>query len=281
MEPTSRNWLEIPEWDKKSPIESFAVLSNQSSGRIPVTRLETWRDFPSLLDAEFLNQPKIELVFRGHQKFDWTLVPTLDRRWNNAGISNSDLADRQLALFKKAIRGRVKDHSLLANEKSEDNEIWSIGQHHGLLTPLLDWTYSPYIALFFAFCEHIECSKNQYRAVYMLNKSFIEKNVSATKVQIIEPRKDDYGRAVCQAGVFTLCSPHWNIESELASILAEQGLQDHELPKYICKVYIKNQNQPECLKYLSKMNIHYGSLFPDIFGASKYCNQLILDQENA
>lgn len=42
------------------------------------------------------------------------------------------------------------------------------------MTPLLDWTYSPYVALFFAFQkEDSEDERdNDYRAVYVVNKAF-------------------------------------------------------------------------------------------------------------
>ena len=68
-------------------------------------------------------------------------------------------------------------------ELTEEYELWSVGQHHGLMIrQLVDWTYSPYVAMFFAFeredRRHGELD-NPYRALYVLNKSMLKLKINA------------------------------------------------------------------------------------------------------
>ncbi len=281
----------IPLWDASNPKASFEIIADAINGRIPVTRLEDWRSFSTLLEHPFFNRPEVQLVFRGHRRYDWSLMPTLARVTPN-GIVTEALAMQQLRLFRKAIRGRIDDHSLL-NDGPEDDELWSIGQHHSLMTPLLDWTYSPYVALFFAFHKEdkVDEKENPYRAVYVLNKSFVEDDDLCPDIRVFEPKKDDHGRLVSQAGLFTFSPYDSTIENKLTEVLTSDEFDDDELKnaaeeeqaailaKYICKIYIKNEQQQECLKHLRRMNVHHASLFPDLLGAADYCNVFISEIE--
>lgn len=283
----------IPVWNSEIPERSFDILPEQPSGRIPVSRIEHWRDFSSLLESPFFNRIDTQCIFRGHRRFDWEMTPTLARVTEN-GIVTEDIAKRQLEMFRKAIRGRISDHSLLDDEdEREADELWSIGQHHGLMTPLLDWTYSPYVALFFAFAKEDQPDEkdNPYRAVYILNKTFIADDELCPDIRVFEPKKDDHGRLVSQAGLFTFSPYDATIENKLTEVLTDEDFPDDELKtategeqpgilaKYICKVYIRNEEQQECLKHLRRMNVHHASLFPDLIGAADYCNIFMAELE--
>ncbi|ENV2991179.1 FRG domain-containing protein [Vibrio vulnificus] len=293
MTTSTSYWEKIPEWDSENPEQSFDITSDAFSGRIPVTRLEHWREFSSLLENPFFNRVDTQCIFRGHRRFDWEMTPTLARITPN-GIVTEDISKRQLEMFRKAIRGRISDHSLLDDEdEREADELWSIGQHHGLMTPLLDWTYSPYVALFFAFAKEDQQDEkdNPYRAVYILNKSFISDDELCPDIRVFEPKKDDHGRLVSQAGLFTFSPYDATIENKLTEVLTDEDFPDDELKtategeqagilaKYICKVYIRNEEQQECLKHLRRMNVHHASLFPDLIGAADYCNIFMAELE--
>ena len=284
-------FAKIPLWNADGQTKRFEVMADELSGRIPVTRLESWRDFTQLLESAFFNRHGVQLVFRGHRRHDWSLMPTLGRVTTN-GIITEVLAEDQLDRFRRAVRGRLSDTALV----DEPDELWSVGQHHGLMTPLLDWTYSPYVALFFAFHKEDDQDEkdNPYRAVYVLNKSFLAKYEAETNIRVFEPRKDHHGRLVNQAGLFTFSPFDATLENKLTDVLAdEDGFTDEELraasedeqpeilARYICKIYIKNEERDACVRHLRRMNVHHASLFPDLIGASEYCNILTAEAEQA
>lgn len=274
-----RHFDRVPKWP------AFAVTGDEVSGRVPVTRILSWRRLPDLLEAPFFNRPKTQLIYRGHRRYDWPLTPSLGR-FDPRNIITQEVAEAQLRLFRRAVRGRISDRTLV--EIDEEDELWAVGQHHGLLTPLLDWTYSPYLALFFAFEKedrrHGE-HDNPYRAVYLLNKSHVEAEDKCPNVSVLEPRKDDHGRLVNQAGLFTSSGYDNTLENFLIDSLRDEVLgqvseddEAIELAKYICKIYIPNEERAECLRHLRMMNVHHASLFPDLLGAAQYCNIMVAEE---
>jgi hypothetical protein len=277
----------IPLWSNDKP--AFDILADDINGRIPVTRLEHWRDFTILLESSFFNRSKTQNIFRGQKRFDWSLAPSL-ARIPESGIIDRKLADSQLDYFRLAVRGRLNDRTLV--ELQEEDELWAVGQHHGLMTPLLDWSYSPYVALFFAFSveDSDEESDNPYRAVYVLNKTFIADDKLCPDIRMVEPRKDEHGRLVNQAGLFTFSPYDSTIENALANTIGSENFPDNDLKaaseeeeaaiiaRYICKIYIKNEDREGCMRHLRRMNVHHASLFPDLIGASEYCNLMVSEE---
>ena len=88
-----------------------------------------------------------------------------------------------------------------------------------------------------------------------------------------------------QAGLF-IYAPYGNIiENALVNSMQEEPLVEidekseaNEIARYICKIYIANEDREGCLKNLRRMNVHHASLFPDLIGSSQYCNILIAEE---
>ncbi|WP_201592595.1 FRG domain-containing protein [Psychrobacter fozii] len=281
-------FLNLPIWPE------FDIHNKQIDGLIPSCRVNSWEEFDQVVKHYCENDLDGNYVFRGQKHYQWQLEPTLDRLVK--GAVKADLAAKHLSNFRFSTRGRLNDKSIL----DKDSELWALGQHHGLATPLLDWSLSPYVALFFAFegeddatwfDDNGDCN-NYSRTIFILNKVFIQDlgfddlEPDGTSLKIVEPSIDDHGRLVNQAGLFSLAPYGETLESSLYTHLTDSGVDVDDVEKvskYICRIHIPNKPDTRfsCLKKLRKMNIHHASLFPDLIGSSGYCNDLIRDVINS
>lgn len=271
----------------------FDIYNQHIDGLIPTTRVESWRELHNVVGKYIQDNGEQDYVFRGQQNYKWLLESTLERLLKDN--VTAELANKQLKRFRLSIRGRVPDNTII---KEDPEELWAIGQHHGLSTPLLDWSLSPYVSLFFAFMQEDpetwvddEGKHDNYsRVIYVINKSFIADLVEDNEnphdkkyPKIVEPSKDDHGRLVNQAGLFTFAPYGESLETSLMNALRDSKIDINdidELSKYICRIHIPNSPEIrlDCLRHLRKMNIHHASLFPDLIGASGYCNELLVEQ---
>lgn len=262
--------LTLPEWPK------LAWGNERIDGLIPVCRLKYWRRFESALGNKLMNPRGGELIFRGQKRQEWQLTPTLGRYPpSGPGVVDPKRAAEQKREFRLAMRGRGIGPELL----DDDNELWAFGQHHGLATPLLDWTKSPFVALFFAFADpdFPYEEPNPSRAIFVINKTALE---ALDSELIVQPLRNDHTRLVNQAGLFTLSpSGSETLETRILNLLSETQTVNMDDPeavgRFIFKIHIPNsiEERRDCLSMLRKMNIHHGSLFPDPIGASLYCNE--------
>lgn len=260
----------LPDWP------TFEILGDDVDGFIPVTKVKDWKHLQEIFSSDALFKSQDDFLFRGQRRSDWGLSPSLARLSENGNISKK-IADKQLEQFRYSIRGRVKDVATL-----EDFDVWAIGQHFGLMTPLLDWSRSPFVSMFFAFEDDDpkeESPKNYSRAIFALNKTKLDK----LGVDIfVDSLSSEHDRLISQSGLFTI-SPIHKTETLEAFILNE--LVDKEvdiddadiLSRYVFKIHVpmeKEEDRLDCFKSLRKMNLHHASLYPDLIGSSLHCNEI-------
>lgn len=215
-------------------------------------------------------------VFRGHGCKNWNLETTLDRLLRTIdpqGIELDSTYEKILTEFIKSLRGRSQiNKSIIENE----NELWALGQHYGLATPLLDWTSSIYVALFFAF-ENSNVSESGYRSIWAFHnsptvkeimKKFNDGKPNKEHFAFIEPISDENPRLITQSGLFTKHPINFNLIDWVKENMEPDA-------PYLIKINLPDKDRLNILKHLRLMNIHPATLFPEVDGAAKYCNQTL------
>lgn len=117
-------------------------MSEAAPARSQEARVETWAEIQDELFAGSW-QPSIgryrsTYAFRGMADAAWPLATSLARMGGSFGHLERHLVRN----FRKYAYLESRDNASLWN-------LLALAQHHGLPTRLLDWTYSPYVALHF------------------------------------------------------------------------------------------------------------------------------------
>ena len=234
----------------------------------------SWKYFHDFVRQEMLDYS--HYVWRGQRDSAWKLESSLDRLLKRKMRSERErLAKQHLERFKLSVRGRRGPNPA---KLITDNDWWALGQHHSLATPLLDWTDSAFVALYFAF-EKVDRPASGYRAVWALGG--IEKEARKIEVahsgtgrppivEYVRPAQDENARLVSQGGLFTRSPLGVTVDQWVESTYAGQT---NNAP--LLKLNIPNDDRFDCLRTLNKMNINHISLFPDLYGSGQHCNKAL------
>lgn len=229
--------------------------------------VDSWPRLHALIDEYFTHFN--QYIYRGHAQEDWSLEPTLTRALRNfypAKRGWKDVIRGHLDSFKLNIRGRCHLNIVSCSE----DELWALGQSYGLYTPLLDWSKSPYVALFFALQGNCNSEKKE-RALWALSEPAIEilnegyLNMKGKSVNIVNPLTHENNRLVSQGGLYIKTPVGTDIETWV-----RKGVDTEWVTLY--KINFPDSIRNDVLGALDNMNINQKSLFPDVSGASLYCN---------
>ena len=116
----------------------------------PTEEIKDWDDFEAVISKKLYRS----WLFRGHSELDWKLESSLYRLFDdtqailprNRKFAKDKHEEELIRVFKS------HSHLYLDNlpEKTDTLEWLALMQHYGTPTRLLDMTFSPYVAAFFA-----------------------------------------------------------------------------------------------------------------------------------
>jgi hypothetical protein len=107
---------------------------------VPITELAIRSVSDLLQEVNRLRETNLRWLFRGQADAAWNLEPSVHRGYSQ----------QQERYFTNEFRVRARSRYAACPENSDYSGWLAIMQHYGLPTRLLDWTYSPLVAAFFA-----------------------------------------------------------------------------------------------------------------------------------
>jgi len=238
-----------------------------------------------------MNELPNNFIYRGHADSSWKLESTLERtigdNWSSQLAQRFE--DHYLNLFKS------KYHIYNGNEHEPKSKLaWlSVMQHYGAPTRLIDFTESPYIALYFALEAYDPLLKNDlsiyaidYNAIMDESLAYISKRDSSFKktrneiigrqdelfddvvdrfsyevVWITEPLELN-ARIDRQSGTFLISGDK---EKRIEDLLTNEMYSEVLIKKFI----IPSSIYENIYALLRKMNINAKTIYGDLGGLAK------------
>ncbi len=213
-------------------------------------------------------------VYRGQADPEWSLE-TAYSRFLNYALNNSNISF-DLKLFNTMLAKFIRRISEVFGTDYESFTLvqkLSLGQHYGLPTPLLDWTYSPFIAVYFAVTDtHLKNNINVRFCVNALNiRNFgndtlyvdSEKRINTKNnetLEFIDTNRFFSKRIINQMGCFT----YQGFSGGLETWLEKNKENSIELRKFIIE-----SNKRDIIQELQLMGIRGSSLFDDLTYVAK------------
>jgi hypothetical protein len=214
---------------------------------------------------------KSKYLYRG-QKEPWRLQTSFHRkgRYRISEFTNKDVKQ----LYKRL--SAITSHYFDLNTPDQNGSFFNLLQHHGYPTPLLDWSYSPFVSAFFAFRDLPQNFEGEGNArVYIFDNEAWQKKYPQIQhldppyphLSVMEFIAIDNPRLVPQQAVTTVS----NIVDIEAYLLQKS---ESDSAEYLVAIDIPANERESVMRDLRFMGITAGSMFPSIDGVCEELREL-------
>jgi hypothetical protein len=230
---------------------------------LPIRNWIEFKEYASSLEPR-------RYIFRGHSDNRWRLRTYFHRtgRADLRRFMNFDIP----ALYRNL--SGLTSHVFNLTIPVENGAFYTLAQHHGFPTPLLDWTYSPYVGAYFSYRTLAKDQRTDDRKVRILlfdAKSWQNdypqlSNLTPARrhFSLLAPLAIDNPRLVPQQALLTIS----NID-DIETYIDEREKQRGKT--YLQAIDLPAAERSQVLQELSMMGITAGSMFPGLDGT---CEQL-------
>ena len=195
-------------------------------------------------------------IYRGHSDAEWHLIPKVGRPPYS---DDSETEKKVFDFWHRECANNIDAY------KRSTIELLAMGQHHGLATRLLDWSYSPLTAAYFASLN----AKGTDAAIYIYRPSQqVSREVdpfTITGVPIYKPGSIGE-RIISQQGLFT-------VHSEPERCMATSLQPKDEL----IKVIISRDYVEELHFDLDRYGVNTMTMFPDLDGVARFTDWAVVN----
>jgi len=260
--------------------------------------IKDWQHFLSLAERMSSDGPEGPIIFRGQSDAEWFLTPSITRILKNNNLDQKqglDIENKALISFKR--QAHLASNFCKGLNPNDPLLWWEIMQHYNAPTRLLDWSSSPYVALYYAVedlsekdgalftfdaghltfvkinpddLENKDWVANDFQ---QLNKSINNEKYEKTIIVVGSPKPTD--RMVAQQSEFTVCTELLYDHDTFADELVFSGVHGGEGHSIVKKYTIPSKLKPRFLANLEMMNITANALFPGIDGLGKSIKELV------